>query len=205
MYVFYVAAIWAVAVITPGPNFFVVTRTALGGSRNAAVAAVAGVSLGTLGWGLAGWLGIAGLFTAAPLAYTLLKIAGGAYLVWVGLKLFVLSWRSEQSSGQTMDGPRIGAYQAFYLGLMTNLANPKSALFVAGLFAATLPADHTWVQGALTVGTMVVLSATWYTTVLLFLRRPIFARALSRARRQIDRAAGALFVGFGVKLLSSIR
>ena len=85
MYLVTVAGIWAIAVATPGPNFIVVARSALSGSRIAAFAAVAGVTTGTLIWGLAGWLGISALFAAAPTAYIVLKLAGGTYLLFLGL------------------------------------------------------------------------------------------------------------------------
>ncbi|MBW9116309.1 LysE family transporter [Rhizobium cauense] len=206
MFILYVAAIWAVAAVTPGPNFFVVARTALEGSRSAALAVLAGVISGTLWWGVAGWLGISALFAAAPIAYVSLKVAGGTYLVWLGIKLLVGVARGTKVSDATIGSDQeITAWKAFSLGLLTNLANPKSAFFVASLFAATLPPTHTWLEGAATVGTMVFVSASWYTLILLFLRRPAIARAYTRSRRIVDGVAGALFVGFGIRLLASTR
>jgi threonine/homoserine/homoserine lactone efflux protein len=205
MFLLSVSAIWAIAAITPGPNFFIVVRTALEGSRRAAVSVIAGVILGTFCWGLAGWLGISALFAAAPFAYLFLKVAGGLYLCYLGAKLVWSSWRragsNEPHSGQVEIGPR----RAFYSGLATNLANPKSAFFVASLFAATLPADHSWVQGAAAVATMVLVSSLWYSFVLALLRNPAVAGAYARGRKAVDAAAGVIFMGFGLKLLTSAR
>jgi threonine/homoserine/homoserine lactone efflux protein len=205
MFLLSVAAIWAVAAITPGPNFFLVVRTALEGSARAAVAVIAGVILGTFCWGLAGWLGISALFAAAPFAYLFLKIAGGAYLLWLGAKLLWRTYRNGALPGEPVLRPAISPKQAFWSGLATNLANPKSALFVASLFAATLPADHSWMHGALAVATMVLVSSLWYTLVLTILRNPAVAGAYARGRRVIDAMAGVIFMGFGMKLLTSAR
>lgn len=205
MFLLSVAAIWAVAAITPGPNFFIVVRTALEGSRSAAVAVIAGVILGTFCWGLAGWLGISALFAAVPFAYLFLKVAGGLYLCFLGAKLVWNSWRKVSGSEPNAAPAGIGPKQAFYSGLATNLANPKSAFFVASLFAATLPVEHSWIQGASAVATMVLVSSLWYSFVLTVLRNPAVAGAYARGRKTLDAAAGVIFMGFGLKLLTSAR
>ncbi|WP_275540461.1 LysE family translocator [Rhizobium tubonense] len=83
MYLLTVASIWTIAALTPGPNFLLVVRVGLTGPQIVAVAAVAGIITGTFFWGLAGWLGIGSLFTAAPFAYAVAKMAGGVYLLWL--------------------------------------------------------------------------------------------------------------------------
>ncbi len=205
MFLLSVAAIWAVAAITPGPNFFIVVRTALEGSRSAAVAVIVGVILGTFCWGLAGWLGISALFAAAPFAYLFLKIAGGLYLCYLGVRLVRNAWRKTGAGEPHAGRAGIAPKQAFYSGLVTNLANPKSAFFVASLFAATLPSDHSWVQGAAAVATMVLVSSLWYSFVLIVLRNPAVAGAYARGRKTVDALAGVIFMGFGLKLLTSVR
>ena len=203
MFLLTVAGIWAIAVATPGPNFFVVARSALSGSRIAAFAAVAGVTTGTLIWGLAGLLGINALFSAAPAAYFILKLAGGAYLLFLGIRLLCSARRSIPSqSAQPVprDTTNFGAYR---LGLLSNLANPKSAVFVTSLFATALPPDATWPQGLASVAIMVAVSAFWYSLVALVLARPRISSAYLRGRRVIDGVTGAIFAGFGVRLLLS--
>ena len=203
MYLLTIAGIWAIAVATPGPNFFAVARSALSGNRIAAFAAVAGVTTGTLIWGLAGWLGISALFAAAPAAYIVLKLAGGAYLLFLGLRLLWSALGSTPSHlGQpvTRHATNIGAYR---LGLISNLANPKSAVFVTSLFATALPVDAAWTQGLASVAIMVAVSASWYSLVALVLARPRISSAYLRGRRVIDGMTGAFFAGFGIRLLLS--
>ena len=124
------ALLWTVAVVTPGPNFFNTAQLAASCSRRHGVAASAGVASGTILWGLAGGLGIKSLFTAAPMLYLAFKIIGGCYLIYLGLKLFK---RSAPAMGQNLlaDEPRRSLFSAWRLGLLGNLSNPKSALFVA--------------------------------------------------------------------------
>ncbi|MBZ5763569.1 LysE family transporter [Rhizobium sp. VS19-DR104.2] len=205
MFYFSIAAIWAVAAITPGPNFFVVVRTALEGSRTTALAVIAGVILGTFFWGMAGWLGISALFTAVPFAYALLKVGGGLYLLYLGERLL---WQSYANSGQSPtknSEPAISPRQAFYSGLATNLANPKSAFFVASLFAAALPANYSWQQGMAAVIIMVVISTLWYTFLLTIMRNASVVAAYTRAKRAINVFAAVAFMGFGAKMLASAR
>src|SRR4051812_35884908 len=82
------ALLWTVAVVTPGPNFFNIAQLAASQSRRHGVMAALGVATGTLLWGLAGGLGIKTLFSVAPALYLGFKIAGGCYLIYLGLKQF---------------------------------------------------------------------------------------------------------------------
>ncbi|WP_028957753.1 LysE family transporter [Sulfitobacter sp. 20_GPM-1509m] len=203
MHLLTIAGIWAIAAATPGPNFFVVAQSALSGSRMAALAAVAGVATGTLVWGFAGWLGISAMFSAVPTAYLLLKLAGGAYLIFLGVRLL---WSTRRSSN-----PRIGQSAvkqveiggSYRLGLMTNLANPKSAIFVTSIFATALPIDAAWTEGLAAVSVMVMVSVAWYALVALVLARPGISSAYLRGRRLIDGITGLFFAGFGFRLLLS--
>ena len=205
MYLLTVAGIWAIAVATPGPNFFVVARSALSGSRIAAFAAVAGVTTGTLIWGLAGWLGISALFAAAPAVYLVMKLAGGAYLLFLGLRLLWSASRSTSSHSSQPVTRHATNFSAYRLGLLSNLANPKSAIFVTSLFATALPVGAAWTQGLASVAIMVAVSAFWYSLVALVLARPRISSAYLRGRCVIDGLSGAIFAGFGIRLLFSQR
>ncbi len=202
-FVLTVATIWAIAVVTPGPNFLVVLRCAVAGPRAVALASVLGTILGTAIWGVAGWLGVATLFSVAPWAFTALKLAGGAYLIWLGLTL----WRQAHAgtADRPLPAPPLSAAGAIRLGLLTNLANPKSAIFVASLFAAAMPADAPAALGALATAIMVALSGGWYLAVALILSHPGPRAGYRRARRGLDRLTGAVFCGFGLKLMTDAR
>ena len=98
-----------------------------------------------------------------------------------------------------------GPAWAFRLGLATNLANPKTAAFVASLFAAAMPPDPAWWQGLAAVALMLTISSIWYTIVVFSLTHRAVANAYRAARRGVDAATGALFVAFGAAMATSVR
>jgi threonine/homoserine/homoserine lactone efflux protein len=117
--------------VTPGPAvLYVVTRTLAQGKR-AGLASVAGVALGNLGNAIGASIGLAALFAVSSLAFTIVKFAGAAYLVWLGIQAL----RSPRSTAgvSTFEAPRFG--RIFRDGFLVALLNPKTALF----FAAFLP------------------------------------------------------------------
>lgn len=199
-----VAVIWGIAAITPGPNFFFIVRCALTSSRRMAMSAVAGVVTGTLCWGLAGWLGVSALFIAAPMAYAALKIVGSLYLIWLGLRL-LWKLRHPRSEEEPSTASASNLVMAWRFGLMTNLANPKTAIFVASLFSVTLPPERSWSDGLPIVAVMIAISGAWYSAVALTLGGVSMFRSYRRFRRWIDAVAGMVFVGFGMKLALSER
>ncbi|TDK35353.1 LysE family translocator [Rhizobium deserti] len=200
-----VAAIWAVACVTPGPNTLLVMRYALTAQRRVAVVAAMGTITGTFCWGLAGWLGINVLFQAAPFAYLALKIIGGLYLVWLGLKIFLDVRKSGQVADLTAPRIEVPLKTAYRMGLDTNLANPKSALFVASLFAATMPAGTPFLYGVAAIAVMVTVSSIYYTFLVGLITHRTVAAAYLRAKKKIDIGVALVFVGFGTRLLLSQR
>ncbi|TNM66332.1 LysE family translocator [Aliirhizobium smilacinae] len=205
MFLLSVAMIWGVACITPGPNTLLVIRYCLTAPRRVAIFAVMGTITGTLCWGIAGWLGINVLFQAAPFAYVALKIAGGLYLVWLGIRVF-LDVRKARSTPDLVPAKLdIPLKTAYRMGLATNLANPKSALFVASLFAVTMPAGTPFSYGIAAIGVMVMVSALYYTCLVSLITHPKVAAAYLKAKQKIDLGVATVFVGFGTKLLLSQR
>ncbi|QDH63168.1 MULTISPECIES: LysE family transporter [Pseudomonas] len=196
------ALLWTVAVVTPGPNFFNTAQLAASCSRRHGVVASAGVATGTIMWGLAGGLGIKSLFTAAPMLYLAFKIIGGCYLIYLGLKLFK---RSAPAMGQSLlpDVPRRSLFSAWRLGLLGNLSNPKAALFVATIFASTMPLSPSPALLALAVITMASLSFSWYACVALVFSSERMANLYSRSRKWLDRFAGGCYVLFGAHLVAN--
>lgn len=191
-----VAAIWGVAVVTPGPNFLVTARVAAVRSRAEGLGVVAGIGLGTTVWGLAGFFGVHAMFAFVPWLYEALTLAGAVYLVVIGARIIRGSFAPEAAEQRRAAGP------AFRLGLLTSLSNPKSALFVASLFAGVMPLGAPLGDGLVAVAEMVVISVAWYAAVVLLLTTRRAAAAFGRASRWIDRAAGAVFVAFGVALIA---
>jgi threonine/homoserine/homoserine lactone efflux protein len=189
----------AVFTVTPGLDTAIVLRTAaVEGPKRAALAAL-GVILGCLAWGGAVALGLGALLTASQLAFTVLKWAGAAYLLWLGLNLILKPRaRFELSPG----GPSAGGDFAWMRrGLMTNLLNPKVGVFYISFLPQFLPHG---VPAAPFIFLLAVIhgvmSVGWF-AALIGATRPI-AGALQKAAvvRWLDRLTGGVFLGFGVRL-----
>lgn len=119
--------------VTPGPGVvYIVTRT-LAQGRRAGLASVAGVALGNLGNAVGASLGLAALFALSAAAFTLVRIAGAAYLVWLGIEALRASWTGPSPTHPGRDPA--DRRRIFRDGFAVALLNPKTALF----FAAFLP------------------------------------------------------------------
>ena len=183
--------------VTPGIDTALVLRTAgVEGARKAALAGL-GIALGCLAWGVFVALGLGLLLQASELAYTILRWAGAAYLVWLGIKL-IRSRREGliEAEAEKTDG---GAW--LRRGLLTNLLNPKVGIFYVSFLPQFIPA------GADVQSTTILLAAihaglglTWFGALILA-TRPI-AAALRRPGtvRLLDRLTGGLFLMFGARL-----
>ncbi|MEZ5581757.1 MAG: LysE family transporter [Candidatus Competibacteraceae bacterium] len=172
---------------------------ALAQSRFFALLTVSGISTGTALWGFAGFFGITVLFAAAPWLFLVIKLLGGIYLLYLGFKLIASSFQSLRNTPMpTVRGLR--PFSAWRLGLVTNLANPKTAVFVSSLFAAVLPPSPSVELGLMSVALMTTLSLAWYALVACLFSTPRFSELYRRGRRWVDRTAGAVFMGFGAHL-----
>lgn len=192
--------LWTVAVVTPGPNFFNIAQLAASHSRRHGVVAALGVATGTVLWGLAGGLGIKTLFSAAPTLYLGFKIAGGCYLIYLGVKQFK---RKAAIAPGTPAAPRQTYFCVYARGFLGNMTNPKSALFVATIFATAMPAHVPPLLLALAVLTMATLSFSWYCSVALFFASRRVAGVYERSRQWLDRLAGGCYLLFGVHLVAN--
>lgn len=191
--------------LTPGQDTLFIIGRALSGGTRAGVAAALGIAVGSVGHTLAAALGLSLLLATSALAFTVVKLLGAAYLIYLGTRLLLSRPVRERTPtpAATTPGAAVAARSAFFQGMLTNLLNPKVALF----FLAFLPQ---FIDTANQVRTLafLALGATFVTTGLLwclvlattagalqafFLRNP-------EARRLLDRAVGALFIGLGARL-----
>lgn len=194
-----VALIWGIAAITPGPNFFITVHTAIGTTRRLSFFAVLGIVIGTLVWSISGYMGISIVFKTVPALYFSLKLLGGLYLVYVGLHLIFNRKKRSTTSRHKNHSPM----SSFRLGLLTNLLNPKTAAFMTSLFAATIPPNSTMELGAACVILICTISALWYSLVALLFSYEKAKKSYEKQRRKIEHIAGAIFMGFGIKLALS--
>jgi RhtB (resistance to homoserine/threonine) family protein len=197
-----IGAVQLMAAMSPGPAFLVVTRISVGEPRRVALAAAFGVANAALFWAIAATLGVHVLLAEAAWLYGILKLAGGTYLIWLGIQ----AWRHAGAlATSTSNALSMNCWQAWRLGFSTNLANPKVIVFYGSIFVALFaPNTPSWAR----IAALLIVAANeswWFALVaLLFSSRPAQA-AYRRARRWIDRATGAVMVIFGFRLILGAR
>lgn len=197
-----VLAALAVGVISPGPSFVMVARVAVSSSRSDALGAALGMGVGGALFGAAALMGLQGVFHAVPALYVALKVLGGLYLCYLG----ALIYRSAAQPLPSDDsGPNVGQPgRSFWLGLTTQVSNPKTAIVYASVFAAFLPEQFSaGFAGALLVLVFTV-EAGWYSVVALVLSSTGPQKAYLSSKVWVDRAAGVVMLGLGLRLLTSV-
>lgn len=194
-----VLIIWAVAVITPGPNFFITMHTAVTKSRQMSLYTVSGIVFGTVLWSVFGFFGISFIFKMIPPLYFVIKITGGLYLIWLGFNLL----RPKKDRGSKPEIISHNPFKCFKTGLLTVILNPKTAAFMASLFAASIPANASYNFGVISIIAICSISAFWYSFVAVIFSHYTVKRLYDKFETALKKSAGVIFVFFGTKLALS--
>lgn len=194
-------ALAAVVAVTPGLDTVLVLRQALRAGRRTAFAAAAGIGLGALLWGIAAAAGIAALFVASEVAYSVLRWAGVAFLAYLAWSYLRAAVRGDVTHPDLASGAVDSAREAFVKGLLTDLLNPKMAVFYLTVLPLFLPAGIPPVlAGAVLAGVHVLVAFAWFTVVILGAHAVRGFLTSRRGARVIDGAAGTAMLGFGLVL-----
>ena len=199
--------------LTPGPDVMFIVAHAVRGGARAGLAAALGITAGCLVHVLAAALGVSALLLASGTAFAALKWLGAVYLVYVGVQMLRSAWRpatiktiavnAHPASAEGRFDSKAGRLSVFRRGFLTNVLNPKVALFFLAFvpqFIAPGTAHTGWVfltLGLIFTANGLLVCAGWALAASWAARR---AGALQRVLRWLDGVAGGLFVAFGVKL-----
>jgi threonine/homoserine/homoserine lactone efflux protein len=185
-----------VVVVTPGVDMALVTRNALRGGRRDALLTAFGVNLGILFWAVAAALGLAAVVAASATAFAAIKLAGAVYLVYLGLRAL----RSSPTKAPAVDRAHAPARVAFRQGLVSNLLNPKIAVFFTSLLPQFAGA-HPSASGLLVLGLLFnALGVAWLTVFALLAARGGDVLRRPAVRRALDRVSGIVLIGLGARL-----
>jgi len=191
---------------TPGVDLLLtVTRTAQGGARAGAMAAL-GIAAGCALHALAAAFGLAALLAWSAHAFTVLKWAGAAYLAWLGLGMLRQAWRGAAPAAAAAGSvAAVPARVDFRRGLLTNLLNPKVALFMLAFLPQFIPAQLAHKTPAfLALGALFVLQGLLFLLAVVALTaRLARAPALAAAGRWLQGFGGLLFFALAVRLAGS--
>ena len=187
----------AVVICTPGQDTALTIRNALVGGRRAGIGTALGVALGQAVWTVAAAAGVVALLRASQPAFTALRLLGAAYLVFLGLQALAAAFRRRRHESRLGAGAGTTPAEALRQGLLSNLANPKMAVF----FTSLLP------QFGEAFATLLALGLVF--ALLTFLWLAAYGIAVARARRFLDRSAvrraidavtGTVLVALGLRL-----
>ena len=191
-----IAVLHWVVLLTPGVNFVLIAQLASRGDRSTAVAAVLGITTATLTWAIIAIVGVGTIFATHPTIRQIVQIAGGVYLLYVAAKL----WRSN-SSPVTSGHRKLIPASAFRLGYLTNILNPKPALFFGSVFVTALPAD-VGVYGVTGAVALVYMNALlWHLLLVVIFSTPSARLGYERFAKAFNHVAGALVGVLGVRLM----
>ncbi|WP_144223266.1 LysE family translocator [Mesorhizobium amorphae] len=198
-----------IVIATPGPDTAITIRNSLLGGRAAGLMTALGIACGQAIWALATSAGVVTLLTASEPVFMAVKYAGAAYLVFLGIQaLREALWPRTGDHGNAVPQAhtRLSAVSAFRQGVISDLGNPKMAVFFASLLPQFVPAGGATFSALLFLGVVFsVLTFVWlafYATLIAkagdFLRRP-------KVRRTIEGVTGMLLIGLGVRIAAEHR
>ncbi len=189
--------------MTPGQDTFYIVGRSIAQGRRAGVLSVMGIIAGCCVHTLAAAFGLSAILATSSRAFLVVKLCGAAYLIYLGIRMI-----AERAPGQpaTLELPREQSWAIFQSGFLTNVLNPKVALFFLAFLPQFVdPSAHSKLGALLFLGAVFMFNGTLWCLVLVWgaaaIRKRL--RVNRRAGALLTRAAGALFVGLGVKMATS--
>lgn len=194
---------FGIGAVSPGPDFAMVLRQSIAHGRAAAMVTSAGIASAILVHGAYTLLGIGLIVSQSLLLFNVLKFAGAAYLIWLGIGAL----RAPAPEAPTdLDRPtrrEMGFGKAFGIGFLTNLLNPKAVLFFLSLFTTLVSAGTGLEVKALYVASMSALLFVWFALVSLFFTTRRIRGAFYRLGRWFNRATGAALIFLAIRVAVS--
>jgi threonine efflux protein len=194
--------VWLVVVLSPGPDFLVTVQQATSRSRRHGIVTGLGVCSGLVIWSAGSMVGLSVLFARLSWLYDIVRYAGAAYLVYLGVRTL---WANRRNVAEADPTPRQparpgGLWRMWRIGFLTDIGNPKAAAFFSSLFGALLPAGTGPAVRVGVVAGIVGLAAAWYLAVAVLFGLGPVAALYRRARRWIERVMAALLIALGGRL-----
>jgi threonine/homoserine/homoserine lactone efflux protein len=194
-------SVFLVAIASPGPNVLAVIGTSMSVGRSSGMALALGVAAGSFCWALMAAVGLSALLASYAYALTMIKVAGGLYLLWLAYKAFRSAAATHDLKATTVS--EAGAFRYFIRGLTIQMTNPKAALAWIAIISLGLQENAPlWVGFVIVVGTS-ILSVIIHCMYALAFSTPMMVRLYSKARRWIQATLGILFAVSGLRLLTS--
>ena len=191
-----------IGVVSPGPSFVLVARVAVATSRMNGLATALGMGLGSVVFAMAALFGLQTVLLAVPTMYLGLKILGGIYLCYLGINIFRSATQVLPTTATHTDN-LTSKTRSLWLGFATQISNPKTAIVFASVFAAFLPTTFSFSFAAILLCGVFLIEGLWYAIVAVLLSSAKPRAVYTRYKSWLDRAAGTILLGLGLKLITS--
>jgi threonine/homoserine/homoserine lactone efflux protein len=199
----------ALVIVTPGPDTALTIRNTLGGGRGAGVGTAVGVAAGQFVWTVAASAGLAALVVASAPAFTALRLAGAVYLGWLGAHSLWAALRrgsARATAGESGGARRLRPAVAFRQGVLSNLGNPKMAVFFTSLLPQLAPAGVTSFATLLVLGLLFcAMTLTWLGVYAVVVARVGDVLRRSGVRRLTEAVTGLVLLALGARLAADRR
>lgn len=193
-----VAAAQALLALSPGPATVVTIRVSVSQGVRAGLLTALGLTLGVAVWAATALAGLSLVFEAAPWLQSALRIAGGLFLIWVAVGL----WRGAPRPMPETHGTARPDGANLWLGLLTNLANPKAVAYFAAIFAGFMPAEPTVRDAVAILSVVFAVELAWSSLVATAFSRPRPRRLYARTKLHLERAFAGAMAALGLRLLT---
>ncbi len=195
-------------IVTPGQDTALTIRNTLVGGRGPGIVTAAGVASGQFIWTVATSAGLAALIVASEPVFTALKLAGAAYLIFLGAQALyaALRPRGADSNANVVLAHRLDRIAAYRQGVLSNLGNPKMAVFFSSLLPQFIAPGHASFATLLMLGIVFnAMTLTWLTGYALVVKRVGDVLRRDRVRRSMEAVTGLALVGLGLQLATERR
>jgi RhtB (resistance to homoserine/threonine) family protein len=195
--------------VVPGPDTALVTKNAVLHGRRAALGTALGVNAGLVVWTVASAFGAAAVVRSSAIAFTVLKLAGAAYLAVLGIQALLESRRRRTVPPSALEAPgrrQMSARKGFRQGLLNNLGNPKIAVFFTSLLPQFISRGEPVLAQFLILGAvMVLVGVVWLTGYALMAAKASGLLQRPRVKATLDRLTGVVLIGLGVRVATEHR
>lgn len=193
--------IFLLACCSPGPVFLLIASTSAHQGRAEGVRVALGVAGATFVWTSLTVMGLGAVLASVIWAQTVIRIAAGLYLLWLGIGMIRCGLFSQSSPTRAMPSRK----SAHMRGFVASVTNPKALAFFGSAFALTAPAQPTLQYHLVAVLGLTVLSAAWHSLLALIFATPVLQHGYQGMKRKIDLIVGSVLVVLGGGMLAQGR
>ena len=198
-----IALIHLFALMSPGPDFFFVTQSAIRQSRSHALCAALGIALSILVWSICAVSGLHYLFQKIGWLQQVLMVCGGIYLCYLGYQLLKSAFKpaTTTSTQHTPTNTLKSRKKLLLQGFLTNMANPKALVYFSSVFALAINTDATLLKQSSVLALIFFESLLWFALVAVLFSTSKINHYYQKISQKIDGITGGIFISFGCMLI----